>query len=193
MGEKRRGLFRRFKEAMFSASPEEILDSIIDNVLFPTIQDFMADTLYTIVDVAIYHRSGGRRGSGRRGYRRGSDRGIFDYSAASTDFTRGRDRRERTSYKNSSRYKFEEIIFDTMMDANDCYADIVEYLEEYPDITVYHFLEIASDYVSDEIRGEIKPDSQDQEYGWTKLDNVPISHEGGFYYLELPAPKPIKR
>ena len=64
------GLLKRIRKSIFVGNKGDLKESFINDILFPTIRDFIADALYNAVDVALFGRdsSGEYRYRGRRRY-----------------------------------------------------------------------------------------------------------------------------
>lgn len=172
----KRSLFRTLKEGIFAASPREVKESIVHDVIFPAMRDFLADTAYTIVDVAIYGRGGSRPSRGRSGRKR-SGSGVFDYSKEST--RRQEDRDTRTS----AGYRLDNIFFETRREADDVFDALVEELEEKGSVSVYYFYEVAGKTAL----------YTDHNYGWTSLEGTRYKRSEDGYALVLPQPEKLKR
>ena len=173
----KKSAFKKLKESIFAAGPKEVKESIVHDVIFPSLRDFFADTLYTIVDVAIYGRGGGRVGRGRR--RKGSSsNGVIDYS---TESTRKRERRE--TGRSSAGYSLDKIFFDTREEADQVFDALVEELEDKGEVSVYYFYELAG-------RSALYTD---HAYGWTSLEGTGYVRGEDGYALALPQPKQLKR
>jgi hypothetical protein len=169
-----RSLFRTLKEGIFAASPRDVKESIVHDVIFPAMRDFLADTAYTIVDVAIYGRGGSRPSRGRRHDKRS---GVFDYSKEST--RRHDDRDTRTS----AGYRLDNIYFETRREADDVFDALVEELEEKGSVSVYYFYEVAGKTAL----------YTDHNYGWTSLEGTRYKRSEDGYALVLPQPEKLKR
>jgi hypothetical protein len=172
----KRSLFRTLKEGIFAASPRDVKESIVHDVIFPAMRDFLADTAYTIVDVAIYGRGGSRPSRGRSGRKR-SGSGVFDYSKEST--RRQEDRDTRTS----AGYRLDNIFFETRREADDVFDALVEELEEKGSVSVYYFYEVAGKTAL----------YTDHNYGWTSLEGTRYKRSEDGYALVLPQPEKLKR
>lgn len=174
----KKGPLKRLKESIFAAGPKEVKESIIKDVVLPSLKDFFADTLYTIVDVAIYGRGGGRVTRGRKGRGRSSG-GVIDYNKEST---RKRDR-DRDSGRRSTGYSLDNIFFPTREEADQVFDALVEELDDKGEVSVYYFYELAG----------ITAAYTDQAWGWTSLEGTGYVRNEDGYALALPKPKLLNK
>lgn len=158
------GLFKRIRKSVFVGSREDIKESFLSDILFPSIRDFIADTLYNTVDVVLYGRD--ERGYHYRGRRSryGSGRAATRfYDDSPTKYARdAKAAREVGRSRTTSRYIFENVVFhdtDRMSaidKADEVRAALLEELYKSGKVTVYDFYDEA------ELTGEFT----DQEWGW---------------------------
>ena len=173
----KKGLFKRLKESIFAAGPKEVKESIVKDVIVPSLKDFFADTLYTVVDVALYGRGGGRSSRGRKG--RKSSGGVIDYNKESTR----RHDRERDSGRRSTGYSLDNIFFPTREEADAVFDALVEELDDKGEVSVYYFYELAG----------ITAAYTDQAWGWTSLEGTGYIRNEDGYALALPKPKLLNK
>ena len=174
----KKGPFRKLKESIFAAGPKEVKESIIKDVALPSLRDFFADVLYTVVDVAIYGRGGGRTTRGRRG-RVSKGSGVIDYNKESTR----RADRDRDSGRRSSGYSFENLFFPSREEADAVFDALAEELEDKGEVSVYYFYELAG----------VTAVYTDQAWGWTSLEGTGYIRNEDGYALALPRPKLLKK
>lgn len=172
-------IWQRIKASIFVAGPKEIKAAIIEDVILPAIKDTFADTMYSIVDVAVYGRNASRHGRSRSG-RRGSSRSsssVIDYNKEST-----KNRNRSRSTRGSSGYDFDNVIFDSREEADEVFQDLVDTLNEYGEVTVYYFYE----------RSGITAEFPDQDWGWKSLDGTGYIYTSEGISLDLPKPVWLK-
>lgn len=170
-------LWQRFKGAIFVAGPKDVKEALIEDVLKPSIRDFLADSLYSIVDVAIYGK-GGTRGRGRR---RGSGaaRSVIDF----TDPDRARDDRTIDNRRRGDEFDFSNIYFPDRHVADDVFNMMMEKLEEKGEVMVYYFYELA----------QLTPPHTLQNWGWKSLEGTGYNRGPDGVALVLPKPVLLKR
>lgn len=158
------GLLKRIRKSIFVGNKGDLKESFINDILFPTIRDFIADALYNAVDVALFGRdsSGEYRYRGRRRYGSSRTASRF-YDDSPTKYAKdAKAAREHGRSRSSSRYIFENVVFhdtDRMSaidKADDVRAALLEELYKSGKVTVYDFYDEA------ELTGEFT----DQEWGW---------------------------
>ena len=169
-------LFKRFIHGIFVAGPKEVKESIITDVLKPAIRDTIADSLYAIVDTAIYGREGGRVKRGRTVG--GKLTSGTDYNGIST----GR-RRSTDVGRTSAEYDFDDIWFPDRRDCDDIYDALVEELIEHDWVSVYYYFEVCGKTAQ----------HPDHNWGWTSLEGTSYKHTANGYALKLPKPEQRRR
>lgn len=170
----KQSLFKRFAKSIFVAGPRDVKESIVSDVLIPAIKDFVADSFYTLVDVAIYGRGGG-------GIRRGRSKGgkltseKTDYSSAST-------RRSKEVSRTSETYGFDDIWFDDRRECDVVYDKLLEELEDHGFVSVYYYFEICGKTAY----------HTDQHWGWYSLEGTGYRRSPEGWSLSLPKPEQRK-
>lgn len=172
----RKPIIKRFKEAFFTAKPRDIADALVDKVLFPTLQDMLAESIYTFVDVAVYHREPVARHGGLRGSRGTLLGGPLNYNKASETARFARS-------KTATGYIFRNLSWASIEECNIVWERMLAIYEQYGVVTVHQFYDAA----------ERTADYTDDYYGWTSLDDCGYGIEDGRYYLELPDPVLLKK
>lgn len=157
---------KRIRKSLFSGSKEDIKNSFVEDILFPSIRDFIVDSIYNTVDTLIFGRDGGGGYRGRARWRSGSRSATREgdrYIDGPTKYARdSRSAREHGRSRTSSRYIFENVVFhdtDRMsaIEKADRVRDaLLEELYKSGSVTVYYFYDEA------ELTGEFT----DQEWGW---------------------------
>ena len=177
---KKRSLGRRFMDIFFKdgASPSEIKTYLIEEVLVPSVLENIADAINAAVEMRFF-------GEARRVRRGKSASGSNSRTAYGSFYSGGELRRERmarSTKEQSTREALEDIVFDTLRDAEQVRDDMLEILENYPQVTVADYKDILSSYGI-----SVKQEHTDNKYGWTDLSEVvPRRARGGGYYLDLP-------
>lgn len=180
---KKRSFGSRFKDLIFVAGPEEVKESLIEDVIKPSIRDFIADMLYTAVDVAVYGRSGTGR-KHRKGGRVtvGNDKELTDYNGI---FSRGRKKPKKTNG-----YDFKDVRFDDRHDADNAFEELYDMLCEKNVVDVATYYDIARENGGHVL---VEEDHTDRDWGWRSLEGTGYHRDGDGYALLLPKPEWLKR
>lgn len=155
---------KRIKKSLFTGSKEDIKNSFVEDILFPSIRDFIVDSIYNTVDTLIFGRDGGSGYRGRSRWRSSKSASREGrYIDGPTKYAReSQNAREHGRSRTSSRYIFENVVFhDTermsAIEKADRVRDaLLEELYKSGAVTVYFFYDEA------ELTGEFT----DQEWGW---------------------------
>lgn len=180
---KKKSVGKWLKDLIFVAGPEEVKASLVEDVIKPTIRDFIADMLYTTVDVAVYGRSGGgRKRKGGRVTVRG-DKELTDYGGIF-----GKTNRKKP--KRSNGYDFTDVRFEDRHDADDAYEDLYDMLCDKGVVDVATYYDIARENGGKVL---VEEDHTDRDWGWRSLDGAGYHHDSDGYALILPKPEWLKR
>lgn len=188
-------LGQRIKKSIFVGTKEDVKDSFIDDILFPSIRDFFVDSLYNMVDVLVFGRD--ERGYRGRGRRHGSWDKPSSRNRTPTDYAReGQAARQNGRSKTSSRYIFENVTFydytddlgvfhkaiDTAESVREALYDIMEHSNPHR-VSVYEFYDECGQ------TGEWI----DQEWVWPEKfgpnNDIGIRFVGDGVQLVLPEPE----
>lgn len=182
------GLSGLIKEAFFSVNPEKIAYNAMDHVIIPGFKNLINDLVHEIVGSWLWKDGGPSRRDGRyRDYSR--------YSSSSFSSSRSSDApvREDEGLRNNGLVSYKYIpIRDgddkrAYDDATKLKYDILDWLEEYGDLTVDRFCKIAN----------ITTDWAKTSYGWTRNDvrteDITIHRVSGGYEVSLPKPRELNR
>jgi hypothetical protein len=168
----KKSLWQRLRGSIFVAGPKEVKESLIEDVIKPSIRDFIADGLYTIVDVAVYGKSSNRRRCGGRVVSRDSKSPI--------DFTQPSREKQR---RRSSGYDFNNLYFADRYEADEVFDALVEELQDKGEVSVYYFYELAG----------VTAEYTDQSWGWTSLEGTGYNRGPDGVALALPKPVPLRK
>lgn len=188
-------LGQRIKKSIFVGTKEDVRDSFIDDILFPSIRDFFVDSLYNMVDVMVFGRDEhGYRGRARR---RGSYDRPSSRNRTPTDYAReGQAARQNGRTKTSSRYIFEGVkLYDHTDEygefhrAADMADDIIDALHRLMARNTPHQVTVYEFYDECQQTGEWI----DQEWGWKEkfgpADDIGIRLVGDHIELIMPEPE----
>lgn len=145
---------------------------ILRDVLLPAAKDTIRDMVTNGIEMILF---GSPRSSGRSRDRGGSTRVSYG------SFYRDRDERyeRRREPVSRSRFNLDEIIFAHHDEAEDVLQEMLEHLEQYREISVADYLEMA---------GVDGGTWAAQKWGWTNLDRAYNTHTRGGWTLVLPKP-----
>lgn len=186
---------QRIKKNIFVGTKEDVRDSFIDDILFPSIRDFFVDSLYNMVDVMVFGRDErGYRGRGRR--RGGYDRPVSRGDRTPTDYAReGQAARQNGRTKTSSRYIFENITFYDYTDDKGVFHKAIEMAEDVRE-AMYRMMETNNPHQVSvyEFYDECGQSGEwiDQEWIWPERfgpnNDIGIRFVGDGVQLVLPEP-----
>lgn len=184
----KRSLFRKFIDIFFKdgASPQEIRTYVIEEVIVPSVLENIADAINAAVEMRFFGEARrGRRSIGSRNSSTGSKVAYGGYFSGNSDSKR--ERIARSTKERSYREALEDVIFDSLRDAEQVRDDMLEVLENYPQVTVADYKDILRSYGI-----SIKSEHTDNKFGWTDLSTVaPRRARGGGYFLDLPREYPV--
>lgn len=172
---KRNGVQKFFRSLIAEDLPN-IKDYIIDDILRPTIQNFLIDSLTDTVSM-VFGGEVGSRGSRRRSH---SDR--VSYRDYYDDDRRGsRRRRDRDRDDDFRGYDLDDVIVDTRAEAERVLDKLDEIIDRYGYVTVADVYELVG------IQGRWT----DNKYGWTRIASAKPQRVRDGYLIQLPRPKPL--
>jgi hypothetical protein len=180
---------KRVKETFIVGTKEEVEEAVIQDVIVPAIMDAVSEAIYTMVDTLMYGGYSGDYKSRRRGRKRSRSRrddvDIFDYSSISSD---KKSNKRHDSHRSSRGYDLSNVSFDSKEDCDDIFRDLVDELEQYDQVTVYYFCELARK------KGvRVNYDWTDDDWGWDDLSDTRYIRTRGGWALDLPDPKPLSK
>lgn len=148
---------------------------ILYDVLVPAFKSLITDAVTSGVEMLVYGEAKGRT--------RGRDRGgpkVINYGSFSK---RSRDddddRRERRRPTYDDKFNLDEIYFDDHSDAEDVLDELAERLEEYNEVSVADFFDLAG------IDGATHAHDK---FGWKSLKRARLTHTRHGYVILFPDP-----
>ena len=163
---KKKSEVRKWKDIFISEDVEDVKSYIIMDVIVPTIKNTILDTVSMCLFGDTAKRS---RNHNTVSYNR-------DYSSAS--------RSGRTNRRNatSSRYDFDDIIFDSRGEAEDVLDHMGEIMDAYNGVvTVADFYALAG----------VTGTWTDDNYGWTNLSRDTVQRTRDGFIINLPKAIPV--
>lgn len=163
---------------MISEEAKSIKEYAIYEVVIPVIKDTITQLVKGSIDMIFYgevRNTGGSRGGRTGNASKVSYRDYYD------DGKKGRDVRDS---RTSTRYSYDDILFDSSQDANDVLVRMDEIVEQYGVVTVADLFDLAG------ITGN---GYTDQNYGWTSTRSAEVlRNRDGEYYLKIQRPSSIR-
>lgn len=169
---KRNGVQKFFRSLIAEDLPN-IKDYFVDDILRPTIQNFLIDSLTDTVSMVF----GGEVGS-RRGRRSGRSERVSYRDYYDDDRRRRRDRDRDDDFRG---YDLDDVIVDTRAEAERVLDKLDEIIDRYGYVTIADVYELVG------IQGRWT----DNKYGWTRIASAKPQRVRDGYLIQLPKPKPL--
>ena len=184
---RKKPLGKRFAETFIGGNAKAVLGYILFEVLVPAAKDTIADVVTQGIERTLYGdspRSASRRSGG--GYRPGAGRSEYiaynRYSSTNTG-SRAREREEpRMSQRGRSQHDFDEIILDSMSEANEVLEQLFELISKFEQATVADLYDLTG----------IDSTHTDFKWGWKDLRGARATRVRNGYLLDLPQPEPLR-
>lgn len=184
---RKKPLGRRFAETFIGGNAKTVLAYIVFEVLVPAAKDTIADVVTQGIERTLYGdaRSTTRRGGG--GYRPGRSEYVAYNRYATPGSSQGSRTREREDPRMSQRgraaHDFDEIILDSIGEANEVIEQLIELISRFERATVADLYDLVG----------IDSTHTDYKWGWTDLRGARATRVGRGYLLDLPQPEPMGR
>lgn len=158
---------------MFVGEGRSIGDYILRDVLVPAAKSTINDMITTGIEMLLYGDGG--KPSSRSRDKRGTTVSYGSYYKSRDE----REERHSRSVVRRGRFNLDEILFRDHNEAEDVLDGLCEALEEYDQVTVAEYFELAgidgATWVHD-------------KWGWTNLKKAYLTHTRGGYAIVLPEP-----
>lgn len=169
---KKKGELSKFAGKIFSNQDKgDIKEYLVEEVAIPGIKNLILDT---IIGAATRLFGGGRRSSSVGN--KVSYRSFYDRRDENRIVGGG-----SSSSSSRPRFDYDEIIYDTRIDAERVRDQMDDVIAKYGFVTVgdmYDMSNLPQPYTSN-------------KYGWTNIRNAEVLYAGGGYVLKLPKASPI--
>lgn len=162
----------KVKENFIDDEADTIGDYILKDIIIPTVKDLIYNMVTGALDVSLY-------GSYRRGRGRSNNDPNKSYVSYSSYYN-GKKDREPHADRRQKRASDQNLLFRDRRDAEDVLSRMLDYLDEYPAVTVADFYDICGKSSETEFT--------DNKYGWTSLKGVKIRKTRDGYIIDLPRP-----
>lgn len=162
---------RKLEEAFIQEKPESVGSYLLWDVLIPAIKDTVSEMIKRGIDAILY---GNNKPSN---VVRKNGRSYTRYDKASYEEPRGR----RGSLNRRAVNRFDDLIFDSRVEAEEILSEMVSLLDEYDIVTVADFYEIVGE----------ESNYMDNDYGWYDLRRATVEHTRDGFVLNLPKARRI--
>lgn len=162
---------RKLANIFISEDAANVKSYVFMDVLVPAIKKAISDIVTDGVDMILY----GSRGNSSRKDRNGNKVPYRSYYGNSENT-------KESSYRTQNRFDYEDVIFDTRVDAEEVREQMRDVIREYGFVTVadmYDMADLPAPYTS-------------SKYGWRNLNGSEvIRNRGDGYIIKLPKASPI--
>ena len=162
---------RKFADIFISEDAANVKSYIFMDVLVPAIKKAISDIVTDGIDMILY----GGTGRGERSSRTNkvSYRSYYD--------DKRNDRRDGTTYASRSRFDYDDIVFETRVEAEEVRRQMLDVITRYGFVTVADMYDMAG----------LTPPYTANSYGWVNIRTAePVRVRDG-YILRLPKASPI--
>lgn len=162
---------RKLTDIFISEDVSNVKSYIFMDVLVPAIKKAISDIVTDGIDMVLYG------GTGRS--KKSSSGSKVSYRSYYDDRP---DRRESSSYSNRTRFDYDDILFDSRVEAEKVYREMQEVIERYGYCSVADMYDMAG----------LTPPFTANKFGWTSVRNAEIVRvRGGDYVIKLPKITPF--
>lgn len=166
-------LSRRVREAFVSTESGSIGEYLLFDVLIPAIKATTLDTVVEATQRFFYGTSG-------RGRTSPPTRGAYTSYSNQSRVVSGRTTPAPTR-RARSQHDFEEIVFETRVEASNVLDSLLVLIEKYESCTVQDLYDLCG----------ITTEPVDATWGWKALGHATINRVRDGYVLDLPRPEPL--
>lgn len=167
---KKKSVGRRFLDTFISEDAKSIKDYLLGDVLIPALKETIVDSIVNSVNMMFYGTTNRRTGGGAN---RLGGSPQFSYNKC---YTSGNKPQQRVGHQSSM--SFDDIIFDSRGDAEECLNTIIDIVSDYGAASVadlYSAADLAYPYTYN-------------RYGWTDLYGARVRRNGSGFSIDLPKP-----
>lgn len=172
---KKKGLLSRFSETFTLGHTNDVKNYILVDILIPSVKKALYDMVVNGTDMILFRGQGG----GRRGQKSNISRASYaDYHTG----TRYGSQVAPVPVQRTG-FEYDEIIFETIVDAEQVLRSMDAVLEQYDSVSVADLYEFA---------GLTNPNWNVHKYGWTNIAGSYALPVRDGYILKLPPVVSIK-
>jgi hypothetical protein len=178
---RKRGLGRQFKETFFQGTGKDVIGYMIEDVIVPELQALIYHALQGGIERAVYgaSRSGRRRSAGPPMGNSAQPHVSYDRISTSKPSTTSR----VLSSRSRARHDFDDIVIDSVTEANEVIDRMFDVLAMYGQVTVAQLYALTG----------IRAEHTDNKWGWTNLKGAQaVRLRDGRYLLDLPRPEELR-
>lgn len=162
---------RKLTDIFISEDASNVKSYIFMDVLVPAIKKAISDIVTDGIDMVLYGGTGRSKKSGSGN--KVSYRSYYDDRP---------DRRESSSYSNRTRFDYDDILFDSRVEAESVYKEMQDVISRYGYCSVADMYDMAG----------LTPPFTANRFGWTSIRNAEIVRvRGGDYIIKLPKITPF--
>ena len=166
---KKKSELHKLADTFISEDAAKVKSYVIGDVLIPAIKKAISDIVTNGIDMILY---------GETGHSKRSSSSRISYSKYYDD--RRDDRRSSTSAL-SSRYDYDDVIFETRDEAKEVLERMDELIDLYGVASIADFYDLAG----------ITGNYTDNKYGWTNLASADVVRVRDGYTIKLPRVRPL--
>lgn len=166
---KKKSELHKLADTFISEDAAKVKSYVIGDVLIPAIKKAISDIVTNGIDMILY---------GETGHSKRSSSSRISYSKYYDD--RRDDRRSSTS-ASSSRYDYDDVIFETRDEAKEVLERMDELIDLYGVASIADFYDLAG----------ITGNYTDNKYGWTNLASADVVRVRDGYTIKLPRVRPL--
>lgn len=172
--------FRKFTDVFFEEDIHTVKESLVREIVIPTIKNFMADIFIGGIERALFGESRGRR-SPTTNYSSSLVRSITNISGY-RDYSSQQKQQQTNNV--TKKFTLDDVVMSDRASAEDLRLALIEEINTHGSVSVAQLY----DSISDE--SDIgNMDFANNYYGWKNLDGLQIAHVGyGMYKLIFPKP-----
>lgn len=165
---KRRGLTKRFADIFFAGDIKDVKAYILMDVIVPAIKETIGDVWKKGIDMMLWGDTTPRK------KKDGSNETYISYSSSFKSESRER----LPSKRNRLMHRFDDIVLENRMDAEELLETLTDQINRYGEATVkdlYDALDITPTWADD-----------CRQWGWTDIRGATITRSREGYVVELP-------
>jgi len=177
-------LTKRMTALFIAGDPTSVLNHVAMEVALPKARELITDLVTEYVQKMIYgeNYNGTRRSSAPMS--RSGNPGYVSYNRFSARTPeREAPRAGALSIRDKETHNFDELVFETRMEADSVLDGLLNLIDQYNQATVADFYHLAGQTGS----------FADAKWGWTELSKAGIQSVREGYLLRLPAPQALER
>lgn len=174
---KKKTFSQKAGELFIGEEIDNVWTYIVQDVVVPATKNLIVDMVSQGVNMIFFGNSGPTRGRGGRN----NPNNHVDYSSIYGDRNSGT--RVAPSVRNRTTHDFQDIVFDTRLDAENVLISLENLILDYGQATVADFYELCN----------ITAQFTDHNFGWSDLSMARIMNTRGGFIIDLPRTRGFTR